>query len=866
MNYRLIKLFLLNGLVIGAFLHPQWVTANDRPTPKPIFTQYTDNLPAITEPASFGADFMTFQVTVTTPAGGPCASNSSFSGSYVGLINTILNTVTVYVPFGCDRSQVQLQFSVSPDASVVPSAISISDFTNPITFTITSQDGLTIKTYTATCLEIPASGLNDLLSFSLPGSNSILIDHNLHQIIAIYDPSLDPGTFIPQWTISPRARMFDKFLGTEICSGQTPLNAMGSWSSTLPAASFFIAAENFDSNNPVYHVYTLFLKPAINDCENVIPALIGDNTGYQGPTLYSYTAPVPQQLTISSCHPDNKQDFVNGYSYDTYLLVYTKCDGTGTLIAYNDDLETACGINRASSAVTINLAPCQTIYIHWPLNYPTAAHSADIFHFTLTATDTDPLYSPLTLTLNGTSPVASGSPSTITSTVAGGTPPYNFLWSTLETAPSITTMPLLTTLYALTVTDATGCTATEAFNVEVTNSLAVTTTPVTDVGCTTALGGGEVTTGGGLTVTARGICWATHTYPDLSDNYTTDGTGTGIFISHLTDLLHNTTYHIRAYATNSLGTVYGADLTFTNLMCDGTFTDPRDSHIYGYKKIGDQYWMCENLAYLPSVSNSGYGSDSSPFFYVYNYSGTNPAVAMNHPNYKIYGVLYNWAAAMDGSGSNNDDPGNVQGICPPGWHLPSDKEWYVLTNYIGEYAGGQMKETGTIHWLSPNMGATNTNGFTALPAGGRTSSGFFMGMGTSTSFLSSRLDNTLQPWGRNLMFSHEEAHPVLLSLSVGYSVRCVTRTIGVNYANLLNNVRIYPNPATNTINLSIDSPEIQDFIIQIITITGTEIYRTEIKSVNYFIHKIDINGYDKGIYFILINSGKEKIARKIIIQ
>ncbi len=90
----------------------------------------------------------------------------------------------------------------------------------------------------------------------------------------------------------------------------------------------------------------------------------------------------------------------------------------------------------------------------------------------------------------------------------------------------------------------------------------VTTASVTSITQTTAISGGNVTSGGTATVTARGVCWSTTANPLVSGNHTTDGTGTGVFSSSITGLTPITTYHVRAYATNSLGTVYGSDVSF----------------------------------------------------------------------------------------------------------------------------------------------------------------------------------------------------------------------------------------------------------------------------------------------------------------
>src|SRR5690554_5686681 len=165
----------------------------------------------------------------------------------------------------------------------------------------------------------------------------------------------------------------------------------------------------------------------------------------------------------------------------------------------------------------------------------------------------------------------------------------------------------------------------------------------------------------------------------------------------------------------------------------GTFIDSRDGNEYNWVQIGDQVWMAENLAYLPSVNMVADGSENAAgsYYYVYGYDGTNVAEAKETDNYATYGVLYNWTAAMDGKASSTTNPSGIQGVCPAGWHLPSDAEWTELTDYLGgtSVAGGKLKETGTTHWNSPNTGATNETGFTALPGGYRYDYGTFDDIG-----------------------------------------------------------------------------------------------------------------------------------------
>lgn len=248
----------------------------------------------------------------------------------------------------------------------------------------------------------------------------------------------------------------------------------------------------------------------------------------------------------------------------------------------------------------------------------------------------------------------------------------------------------------------------------------LTTSEVTEITQTTAISGGNITDDGGAQVTARGVCWSKGETPTINDSKTEDGTNTGHFISNITDLELNTTYHVRAYATNNEGTAYGNKMSFTTKdIGPDSFLDTRDNNIYKFVTIGNQVWMAENLKYLPSVVGPKTGSRTTPYYYVYDYHGTVVTDAKATANYNTYGVLYNWTAAMTNTTNSPTNSTGVQGVCPTGWHLPSDSEWTKLINYLGgeEIAGGKLKESGTKHWNSPNLGATNESEFTALPGG-----------------------------------------------------------------------------------------------------------------------------------------------------
>ncbi|MFO7616040.1 MAG: FISUMP domain-containing protein [Bacteroidales bacterium] len=204
-----------------------------------------------------------------------------------------------------------------------------------------------------------------------------------------------------------------------------------------------------------------------------------------------------------------------------------------------------------------------------------------------------------------------------------------------------------------------------------------------------------------------------------------------------------------------------------------TCTDPHNQD-YATVRIGDQVWMAENLAYLPTVRSSSSGSDLWPHNYVYGYEDTNAEEARNHPNYARYGVLYNWVSAMGGSGGSILVPSGVRGLCPIGWHMPSQGEWDLLSTFIGDSAAIRLKDAGPGIWPGTGGGATNESGFGALPGGSRQeSSAGFAGLGATATFWSTSEGGSSFAWYRFL----EAAEPQLLRYGIhkanGFSIRCV---------------------------------------------------------------------------------------------
>jgi uncharacterized protein (TIGR02145 family) len=195
----------------------------------------------------------------------------------------------------------------------------------------------------------------------------------------------------------------------------------------------------------------------------------------------------------------------------------------------------------------------------------------------------------------------------------------------------------------------------------------------------------------------------------------------------------------------------------------------KENKSYKIVKIGNQFWMAENLAYLPAVYPPNSDSYTESRYYVYGYKGSDAVEAKQQPNYATYGVLYNWYAA--------------RAACPPGWHLPTDDEWKQLEmtlgmtkaqsdayDFRGTNQGTQMKTTSG--WYN-NGNGTNTSGFSALPGGFLSYFDDFIGIGYYGHWWSSLQVGPDMAWRRYLYYEYSNVYRNYFYKEIGCSVRCV---------------------------------------------------------------------------------------------
>ncbi len=300
-----------------------------------------------------------------------------------------------------------------------------------------------------------------------------------------------------------------------------------------------------------------------------------------------------------------------------------------------------------------------------------------------------------------------------------------------------------------------------------------------------------------------------------------------------------------------------------DLIIDTTLVTDYDGNTYKTIKIGNQTWMAENL-------RSTHYSNGTPIpYFDYNNDSTNS---------EIYGRLYSWSAAMKGEASSNTNPSNVHGIAPTGWHLPSKAEWQQLADYLGgtAIAGGKIKETGNEHWLSPNTGATNESGFTALPAGMFAFWQEFQWIGNYSAFITST-DQSVpsHPEVAGIKLSYDNAEMTIGGFHPddALSVRCVKNDVNTNVKNELpkptgyNLFQNFPNPFNPSTTIKYEINEQAPVKLVITNILGEVVIKAidEIKEAGIYEYKFNADKLASGIYFYQLTAGNFHEIKKMIL-
>ncbi len=405
----------------------------------------------------------------------------------------------------------------------------------------------------------------------------------------------------------------------------------------------------------------------------------------------------------------------------------------------------------------------------------------------------------------------------------------------------------------------------------------VSTLPVSYIFEDKAYSGVEISDEGGAAIEVSGVVWSTDEGPSVDDyeGISKYDNGTGRFTSEIKNLKPTTTYYLKAYATNAGGTAYGEQIEFTTHNpvepCSEaeTVTD-YEGNVYGTVMIGDQCWMAENL-------NVTTDPEGNPL--------TRVCIDNDDSNCNIYGGLYSWETAMNGDAENDDEM--VQGICPPGWYVPSDEDWKQLSSYLiaNNYNYDASTDGNKIaaalaskdYWsdsgvhpkgsVGYDLSKNNSSGFNALPGGALNNNETWLEAGENASFWSSTSRNTNDVWHRQLY--EEDAYLIRYSAckESAFSVRCIKKsTVGYVNESLEQEsfFKIYPNPTNDifTVEFLQDATYSNKILIEIRNMMGVVIHSAKLSGDD--IHQFDLSGEPQGIYNIFIKTDDNAEVKQLI--
>jgi uncharacterized protein (TIGR02145 family) len=207
-----------------------------------------------------------------------------------------------------------------------------------------------------------------------------------------------------------------------------------------------------------------------------------------------------------------------------------------------------------------------------------------------------------------------------------------------------------------------------------------------------------------------------------------------------------------------------------------TFTECKDgdNNHYPVVQINSQLWMAENLKTTSYNDGTAIPNKTNDENWAGAFTGTYCDYNNTPANSTTYGRLYNWMA-VDNNAATKVASNGGKNVCPTSWHIPTSTEWTILTTFLGgeSVAGSKLKETGTNHWASPNPGATNETGFTALPGGYRHEFGTYFDIGSWGYWWSSTDDYIAGAWFWYLGYYVKSVGSYHYNKHYGYSVRCV---------------------------------------------------------------------------------------------
>ena len=217
----------------------------------------------------------------------------------------------------------------------------------------------------------------------------------------------------------------------------------------------------------------------------------------------------------------------------------------------------------------------------------------------------------------------------------------------------------------------------------ISNTPSITTTAASSIAATSATSGGNVTSIGGSNVSAKGVCWSTSPNPTTANSKTTDGSGSGSFTSNIGSLTSNTTYYVRAYATNTSGTAYGEEISFTTSLAAGSVYG---GGIIAYILVSGDAGYNANVQHGLIVSSNNLSSTNATWGCGTSLLNTSTALGTGAANTALIINSGSGCASANAAAKLCDDYSvTVDGTTYSDWYLPSKDELQILYNNRAYY-------------------------------------------------------------------------------------------------------------------------------------------------------------------------------------
>lgn len=316
---------------------------------------------------------------------------------------------------------------------------------------------------------------------------------------------------------------------------------------------------------------------------------------------------------------------------------------------------------------------------------------------------------------------------------------------------------------------------------------------ISNVTTTSAYCSANIISDGGATVTERGICWSTRPDPTIKNFKTSDGQGIGSFQDSLLNLSPATTYYVRAYAININGTAYGKITVLTtpnevgttspvlnNDLTYGTATDIA-GNIYKTITIGTQTWMAQNLAVTKYRNGDAIQNETDNLKWNRLTTGAQCTYENNSESNTIikFGRLYNYYAVVD-----------TRNLAPAGWHIATDAEWSILSDYLTTHLGTsttvaqalasksdwtESNVLGAIGFMDPETytSLNNSSGFSGLAAGYRAEYGEYSYIKNYTAWWTADNNDKQTAKFRSMNYYSKNTSSEFIKKQYGLSVRCI---------------------------------------------------------------------------------------------